>query len=177
MSPKGKLFMALAVAALAVPAIAAAQDYGQPQNPQAYGGPQYGQPPSGEPGYGQAPDGGQPYGQAPYGQAPYGQGPAGPNGGPSQGGSGQGHRAHVSVYPQFRPIERHIRREIHEAKRSNALAPDAAHGLMAQLRHIQAQETRAYQMHGVNLPPAEQARIQGELTQLAQQVDQGRSQQ
>ena len=41
---------------------------------------------------------------------------------------------------------------------------------MAQLHQIQSEETSVYQAHGMNLPPEIQSRIQGELTQLAQQL-------
>ena len=182
MSPKGKMFIALAVAALAVPAMASAQQaYGQPQDPQSYGPPPYGQP---QPGYGQPDSGPQGYGQPQPGYGQPGQGPQGygPDQGPGpgdqemQGGSRQGRKAQLGVYPQFRSLEKHIRRTVREERRANALGPRDARNLMAQLHQIQAEEMSVYQAHGMNLPPNIQARIQGELTQLAQAVDQRQGQ-
>jgi hypothetical protein len=169
-SPKGKLFMALAVAALAVPALASAQQaYGPPPESPSYGPPAYDQPP---PGYGQPDAGPQGYGQPGPGPQGYGadQGP-GPDGQAMQGGPRQGHHAQLGVYPQFRSLEKHIKRTVRQERRANALQPRDAHGLMAQLRQIQSEEMSAYQTHGMNLPANIQARIQGELTQLAQAVD------
>jgi len=172
MSPKGKIFIALAVAALAVPAMASAQQaYGQPQDPQSYGQPPYGQP---QPGYGQPDSGPQGYGQPQPGYDQQGPGPQGygqdqgpgPGDQQMQGGPGQGRQAQLGVYPQFHGLEKHIRRAIREERRANALGPRDAHNLMAQLRQIQAEEMSLYQAHGMNLPPRIQARIQGELSQL-----------
>ena len=177
MSPKGKMFLTFAVAALAVPAVVSAQQsYGQ----QPYGGQPYAPPPAGQPNYGQ-PDnpqtGPQSYGQGPYEQGPGAQAPGGPGyGPPMQGDQAMSRHTQPSVYPEFRPIEKHIRHQIRMAMRSNMLAPADAHGMMAQLHRIQAEEMREYQEHGLNLPPRAQARIQGELTQLAQAVDQGHGQ-
>ena len=175
MSPKGKMFIALAVAALAVPAaVSAQQSYGQSRDPQSYGSQPYGAPQSGQPDYDQQGPGPGSYDQGSYGQGSYGQGG---NGQRMQGGHGHGQHAQASVYPQFRPIEKHIKHAVKEARRSNALAPHDAHNLMAQLHQIQAEEMQAYQAHGMNLPAGEQARIQSQLTQLAQAVDQNRGQQ
>jgi len=161
MSPKGKMFIALAVAAFAVPVGASAQQsYGQPDTGQQG----YGQP---APGYDQPGPGPQDYGQD--------QGP-GPGDQQMNHGPKQGRRAHLGVYPQFRSLERHIQRTVREERRSNALAPRDAHHLMAQLRHIQSEEASAYQTHGMNLPPQIQSRIEGELSQLAQAVDQSQGQ-
>jgi len=174
MSPKGKMFIALAVAAFAVPVGASAQQsYGQPdagqqgygQPPPGYGQQGYGQP---APGYDQPGPGPQDYGQD--------QGP-GPGDQQMNHGPKQGHRAHLGVYPQFRSLERHIQRTVREERRSNALAPRDAHHLMAQLHQIQSEETSVYQAHGMNLPPEIQSRIQGELSQLAQAVDQSQGRQ
>jgi len=176
MSPKGKMFIALAVAALAVPAMASAQQaYGQPQDQQSYGQPQpgYGQPDSGPQGYGQPQPGyGQPGPGPGYGQD---QGP-GPGDQQMQGGPRQGAHAQLGVYPQFRSLEKHIKRTVREERQANALGPRDARNLMAQLHQIQAEEMSAYQAHGMNLPPNIQARIQGELGQLAQAVDQRQGQ-
>jgi hypothetical protein len=179
MSPKGKIFIALAVAAFAVPAAASAQQGAgpPPQDPRSYGQQQqdYGQPDPGPQGYGPPQPG---YGQS--GPTPQGyeqnQGP-GPGDESMRGGQGGGHKAKTSLYPQFRSLEKHIKHTLHEARRSNTLDKRDAHRLMAQLRQIQAEEMSAYNAHGMNLPPEIEARIQGELTQLAQSVDQtqGRS--
>ena len=75
-----------------------------------------------------------------------------------------------------RAWEKHIKRTVREERRANALGKRDARNLMAQLRQIQAEEASAYQAHGMNLPPNVQARIQGELTQLAQAVDQRQGQ-
>ena len=150
MGINSKTLLALAAAVIAVPANAAAQ--------QAYA------PPQGAPSYGPAP-----YASPPADQA--GETPAGP------GGVEQGHRAQLGVYPQFHAMEKQIRHAVREARRSNALAPRAAHGMMAQLRQIEAEEMQIYQTHGMNLPSADQARLQSEFSQLAQAVDQTRAQQ
>jgi hypothetical protein len=156
MSPKGNMFIALAVAALAVPAVASAQQaYGQPQDPQPQPG--YTQPGAGSQGYNQD------------------QGP-GPNDQQMQHGSKKGKHTQTSVYPQFRSLEKHIKHSVHEQKKANTLAKRDAHHFMAQLHQIQAEEMSAYNAHGLNLPADAQARIQGELTQLAQAVDQGQGQ-
>lgn len=160
MSPKGNILIALAVAALAAPAVASAQQaYGQPQESQSYGQPQadYGPPEMGPQGYGQ--DQGDQNGQR------------------MQGKQNHGRRAQTSVYPQFRSLERHIRRTVREERKSNTIAKRDAHRLMAQLKQIQAEEVSLYNQHGMNLPSDTQSRIQGELTQLAQAVDRSRAQQ
>jgi hypothetical protein len=158
MSPTGKFLISLAVAALAVPAIASAQ--------QAYGHPQsYGQP---QPGYDQQDSGPQGYGPD-QGQQAGDQA--------QQGAQRRAHKPQPSVYPQFRSLEKHIRRTVHQERKANTIARQDAHRLMAQLKQIQAEEMSVYNAHGMNLPSDAQARIQGELTQLAQAVDQGRSQQ
>ncbi len=161
MSPKGKFLISLAVAALAVPAMASAQQaYGQSQYPQSSGQPQ--------PGYDQQNAG------------PQGYGPdQGPQAGDQlqQGPQRHAHKAQPSVYPQFPSLEKHIRRTVHQERKANTIAKRDAHRLMAQLKQIQAEEVSVYNTHGMNLPPEVQARIQGELTQLAQAVDQGRTQQ
>ena len=156
MSPKGKFLISIAVAALAVPAMASAQQgYGQSQYPQS------------QPGYGQQDAGPQGYGPD--------QGPqAGDQ--PQQGAQRHAHKAQPSVYPQFRSLEKHIRRTVHQERKANTIPSQDAHRLMAQLKRIQAEEMSVYNTHGMNLPPEIQARIQGELTQLAQSVDQGRVQ-
>jgi hypothetical protein len=164
MSPKGKMFTALAVAALAVPAFASAQQgYGQTQDPRSYGEPQggYTQPGPGAQGYGQS--------QGDYGQPTQGD--------QMRGDAKHGHKGRKSVYPQFRQMEKHIKSTVREARKSNTIASRDAHGLMNQLHQIQAEEMSMYQAHGMNLPPDAQARIEGELSQLAQAVDQGQGQQ
>lgn len=167
MSLKGKMFIALAVAALAVPAVTSAQQaYGQPQDPQSYGQPPNSGP-QGQPGYGQPGPGPEGYGQD--------QG-SGPDDQQMQGGKRHGRNAQTSVYPQFRSLEKHIRHTVREEKKANTLAKRDAHRLMAQLKQIQSEEASVYQEHGMNLPPEIQSRIQVELTQLAQTVDQGRDQ-
>jgi hypothetical protein len=164
-SLQGKHIISLAVAALALPALASAQpSYGQSQ-------PGYAQPapaPQAQPGYDQPGPGPQDYGQD--------QGPA-PGGQPMQGGSKHGHKAQKSVYPQFRSLEKHIRHTVREERKANTIAKRDAHKLMAQLKQIQAEEMSMYNAHGMNLPADAQAHIQGELTQLAQAVDQTRPQQ
>jgi hypothetical protein len=94
-----------------------------------------------------------------------------------QGGPKTGHHAQQSVYPQFRSLEKHIKHSVHEQKKANTIAKRDAHMLMAQLKQIRAEEMSAYQAHGMNLPADVQAHIQGELTQLAQQVDQNTARQ
>jgi hypothetical protein len=86
-------------------------------------------------------------------------------------------RGQASVYPQFASLERHIKHEIREGMRDNTLMAQDAHGLRAQLRQIHAEEMREYQAHGPDLPPRDQARIGGELQQLAQSLDQRHRQQ
>ncbi len=145
MSPKGKMFIALAVALFTLPAMASAQ--------QAAGQP--------EAGYGQEGPGPQEYGQD--------QG-LGAGDQQMQGGPKQGHHAQKSVYPQFRSIEKRIRRDVRVARKADTLGKRDAHTLMAQLKQIQAEEMSVYNAHGMNLPSEAQARIQGELTQLAAQA-------
>ncbi len=82
---------------------------------------------------------------------------------------------HIGVYPQFRPIEAHIMREIQDGVREDTLMPDDAHDLMAQLRRVQYDEMREYRVHGWNLPYDDQARIHAELDRLDHAVDETRA--
>lgn len=154
MRSKNKLLLAIAVAALAVPALASAQQAGvQPQAPQSYGA-----TPNDHPGSTQQ-DIEQNTGSI-----------------SSPGNEHMARHAPLGPYPRFHSMEKHIRRSVREARRANALAPRDAHGFMAQLRRIEAEEMQIYQTYGSNLPPAEEARLQGEFTQLSQAVDQTHSQ-
>jgi uncharacterized membrane protein len=152
MNPKGKLFIALAVALFTLPTMVSAQQ-GSDQP-----GPDYGQ-------------------QGP-GPQQYGRDQS-PGAGDQQMQDAPKHARHAqkSVYPQFRSIEKRIRHTVREARQGNTLGKRDAHKLMAQLKQIQTEEMSVYNAHGMNLPADAQARIQGELTQLAAQVgEQSRAQ-
>jgi hypothetical protein len=151
MTPKTLVLLAIGAAALAMPAAASAQSEYRP----SYGQPSYGQPT---------------YGQYGYGQPSYDRGYQQP-----QGDWYQGRRTRYRGYPQFRPIEAHITREIQDGVREDTLAQDDARDLMGQLRQIQAEEYREYRVHGWNLPEDDQVRIRSELGQLDQLVDQTRA--
>lgn len=103
-----------------------------------------------------------------YGQRDYGR---------SSGDYYQRRRSTSGVYPQFRGIEQHIRSEIASSVRDDMIARDDAQDLLAQLRDIQNEELREYRVHGWNLPYDDQQRIQQELSQLDQLVDQTRQEQ
>lgn len=78
-------------------------------------------------------------------------------------------------YPQFRGIEDHIRREIQEGVREDLIEPDDARDLLAQLRDIQNQEAREFQVHRWNLPDDDQYRLQARLDRLDRLVDEIRA--
>lgn len=150
MTTRHTLMLAIASAALAVPLTGIAQSYeqGYPQYPNS-------PPPHGQPGYG----------EPGYGQSGYDQ---------PRGDFGHERHARSSVYPQFRPVERHIQHEIQEGLREDMLEPDDARDLMGQLRQIQYDEMREYRVHGWNLPYGDQARIQAALNRLDRRVDETR---
>ncbi len=157
MTPKKMILLAVSAAALAVPAAASAQEYYRQQ----YGQEQYGQEQYGQEQYGR-----QYYGQPQYRQPFYQQ---------PQSDWRRGRSARFGSYPEFRPLEMHIRQEIQDGVRDDMLAPDDAQDLMGQLRQIQAEEMREYRVHGWNLPNNDRARIRAELNQLDQVVDQTRN--
>ena len=156
MTTRNKVLLAFASAALAVPAAGFAQSYGQPPAQPQYDQMQPGQPSGPPQGYGQSG-----YGQPGYEQPGYGQQPD---------AQGQGHRGHASVYPQFRRIEHQIRHEIKMAEQSGSLPPQSVQQLKGQFHSIKREEMREYRANGANLPPADEARIQAELQQLASSI-------
>jgi hypothetical protein len=151
------ILLAAGAAAIALPAAASAQPYDQ----QDLGQQDYGQRDYGQRDYGQ-----RDYGQRDYGQRDYGQ---------DRGDVYGARRAGYGVYPQFKPIEAHIRQEIREALRDDAIEADDARDLMQQLRGIQDQEMREFRVHGWNLPYDDQVRIRARLGRLDRQVDQIRN--
>ncbi len=106
------------------------------------------------------------YRQPQYGQPSYGQ---------PRGDWYRGRRVRFGSYPEFRPLEAHIRSEIQDGIRDDLLMADDARDLMGQLRQIQSEEYREYRVHGWNLPEDDRARIRSELDQLDQTVDQTRN--
>jgi hypothetical protein len=74
-------------------------------------------------------------------------------------------------YPEFRGAEDHIRREIWDALREQAIDRDDARDLMRRLEAIRAQEAREFQFHGWNLPGDDRARIRAQLDRLDRMVD------
>ena len=152
---KYKVLLAFASAALADPAASFAQSYGHQPAQSQYGQMQTGQ----------ASDPLQGYGQQGYGQPGYGQ---------QQGSPNQGHRTHASVYPQFAQLEHQIRREIREGEQSGSIPQESVQQLKSQFHHIKHEEKAEYRTNGANLPPADEARIQSELQQLASSIG-GRS--
>ena len=102
-----------------------------------------------------------------YGQSYYGQ----PHG-DYQRRSG---RYRFAGYPEFRGIEAHIRQEIWESVREDMIEPEDARDLTSQLRDIQIEEAHEFGVHGWNLPDDDRARIDDQLTQLDQLVDQTRN--
>ena len=151
MNTRDRILAAAAVIALAVPAASMAQSYGGGYAPYPGGGYDRGD------GYGNG-----------YGNG-YGYGHQGFDG--PRGDYGQEYRPRGGVYPQFRAIEAHIQREIGEGVREDMLEPEDARDLMGQLRRIQYEEMREYREHGWNLPGHDQYRLQAELHQLDQRVD------
>ena len=84
-------------------------------------------------------------------------------------------RAALGVYPEFRDIEMHIRREIDEGVRRDLIERDDARDLAGQLRDIQAREMREFRIHGWKLPGDDRARIRADLDRLDHLVDQIRA--
>lgn len=152
MTLKKLMLLTAGAATIAIPAVASAQAYDQ----QGYYQPNYSQQ-----GYGQ-----DAYGRRDYRQRDYGQ---------DHGDFDGARRPGSGIYPQFRSIEAHIRQEIREALRDDAIEPDDARDLMQQLRGIQSQEMREYRVHGWNLPYDDQVRIRAQLSRLDRQVDQTRN--
>ncbi len=105
------------------------------------------------------------YGQPQYGHPSYGQ---------PRGDWYRGRRVRFGGYPEFKPLEAHIRGEIQDGLRDDLLMADDARDLTGQLRQIQLEEWREYRVHGWNLPEDDRARIRSELNQLDQTVDQTR---
>lgn len=95
----------------------------------------------------------------------------------SSGDYYQRRRSSSGVYPQFRGIEQHIRAEIYSSVRDDMIARDDAQNLLAQLQSIQNNELREFRVHGRNLPYDDQRRIQQQLSELDQLVDQTRQEQ
>jgi hypothetical protein len=114
---------------------------------------------------------GQPYAGQQYGQPQYGQGSYGQ----PRGDWHQRRQSRYGSYPEFRPIEMHIRQKIQDGVRDDMIASDDARDLMGQLRQIQSQEMREFRVHGWNLPEADRMRIHSQLDQLDQLVDQTRA--
>lgn len=92
-----------------------------------------------------------------------------------QGDFGRGNHVRGGIYPQFRPMEQHIQYEILDGVREDMLMPDDAHALSNELRHIQYEELREYQVHGWNLPYGDQYRINAELMRLNRTVAETRN--
>ena len=84
-------------------------------------------------------------------------------------------RTALGVYPEFRDIEMHIRREIDEGVRRDLIERDDARDLAGQLRDIQAREMREFRIHGWKLPGDDRARIRADLDRLDHLVDQIRA--
>jgi len=89
-----------------------------------------------------------------------------------RGDFSRGRQDSFGVYPEFRDVELHIRREIQDGVREDFIEPDDARDLMAQLRDIQGQELREFRVHGWGLPQDDKARIRSDLDRLDRLVDQ-----
>lgn len=89
-----------------------------------------------------------------------------------RGDFSRGRQPGFGVYPEFRDVELHIRREIQDGVREDLIEPDDARDLMAQLRDIQGQEMGEFRVHGWSLPQDDRARIRSNLDRLDQLVDQ-----
>lgn len=105
-----------------------------------------------------------------YGDRPYGYDRPGEE--RPYGGDYFGRERNGGVYPEFRGIEAHIRREIIEGVRQDLIERDDARDLMGQLRDIQNREMREFRVHGWNLPDDDRMRIRSDLDRLDRLVDQ-----
>lgn len=83
-------------------------------------------------------------------------------------------RGRFSGYPEFRGLKDHIRREIQSGLRNGLMDPEDARDLFGQLRDIQQQETREFQVHGWNLPAGDRYRLRSQLQRLDSEVDEMR---
>lgn len=86
-----------------------------------------------------------------------------------------GARRRFAGYPEFRGVEDHIRREIQEGVREDLIEPEDGRDLFGQLRDIQRQEAREFQVHGWQLPDDDRYQIASRLNQLDRLVDQIRA--
>jgi hypothetical protein len=111
--------------------------------------------------------GAQPYPDRPDDQRSYGQGGYGDDDS-FHGDYGRG----GGVYPEFADLEQHIRDEIRDCVRDDLIERDDARDLFHQLRDIQDQERREFQVHGWRLPYDDRMRIGAELRRLDHLVDQ-----
>jgi hypothetical protein len=145
MTPRTMILLAASAAALAAPAAVSAQQYGGPYDNRPY------------------------YDQ----QGRYGQ-PRGDYGQPRGDWAGNRYRS-FRGYPEFRPLEMHIRQEIQQGQVDDTLDPDGANDLLAQLQQIRYHEMQEYRAHGWDLPYDDRATIRDELQRLDQEVDQTRA--
>lgn len=145
MTPRTMMLITAGVAALAAPAAALAQQYGQPYGDRPY--------------YDQRGEYGQPRGDydQPRGDYAYGRYRSFPG------------------YPEFRSLEMHIRGEIQQGVRDDTLDREGANDLYGQLQQIRYHEMREYRVHGWNLPWDDRMRIRDDLQRLDQEVDQTRA--
>lgn len=94
--------------------------------------------------------------------------------GQPRGDYGYGRYRTFPGYPEFRPLEAHIRAEILQGLRDDSLDREGADDLFAQLRQVRYDEAREFRAHGWNLPYDDRMRIREDLQRLDQQVDQTR---
>jgi hypothetical protein len=87
------------------------------------------------------------------------------------GAGSQDDQAEFSGYPEFRRSEAHIAHAIQEGLSDNSLHQNEAADLNGRLQRIRDHEMRVFHEHGWNLSDSDRAEIRQELDQLDRWVD------